>query len=77
MTEYGRTHWHIESPNELGFIKGEKYWIFGWTWMELESVERTITDSVSESRNASVIYNFVKCEPPESSESFKKFMAGI
>jgi hypothetical protein len=45
----------IESPHELGFKKGESYWILGWTWMRLDKINRGFTFD----GEAFVIYEFV------------------
>jgi hypothetical protein len=56
MTSY----WMLESPRELGFIKGDKYWVQGYTWMQLDKIERTLIES---NGSTWVTYHFVGCAP--------------
>jgi hypothetical protein len=34
--------WCLESLHELGFKKGEKYWVLGYGWMKLDRIERML-----------------------------------
>lgn len=57
--DYHFSHWDMESLHELGFKKGERYWIRGWGWMKLDKIERHLLNSDVIS---SVTYHFIGCD---------------